>query len=199
MSDTTNQQQRPPHESPAAYRPLFWEAPVGAFESPEDYERFREDVFNDVRPTGPLEGVLVNDVALLIWEAARLRRIRRNILNLAFADAAEMLLNECFADLAPRDPELRGDNAQRANELRFGDDEEKRMALQGLKDAGITLEQVEARAYLLKMSEIDAIDRKTILIDKRREANLRAVRDTRSFLAAKLRQIMERTDARAAS
>jgi hypothetical protein len=60
---------------------FFGPPPLIAGENQSQYEAMREQISAAVGPFDFLEEIWVNDVINLVWEALRLRRLMRNVLN----------------------------------------------------------------------------------------------------------------------
>jgi hypothetical protein len=63
-------------------------------ESRDEFARLRKAVHEDLQPSGPIEQYYVDAAAALMWEISRLRRIKCEILNSAFFEALQTLLQQ---------------------------------------------------------------------------------------------------------
>jgi hypothetical protein len=63
-------------------------------ESQDEFARLRKAVHAEMQPSGPIEQYYVDVTVALIWEISRLRRIKCEILNSAFFEALQTLLQQ---------------------------------------------------------------------------------------------------------
>ncbi len=106
---------------------FFGPPPLIAGEDRAQYEAMRDQISATVQPLDFLEEILVNDVVNLVWDALRLRRILRNVLN----GNNEYILTPEFI--------LRMETAERIDRMIAGDEARRNVALREIDRHRATL------------------------------------------------------------
>ena len=131
-----------------------------------------------VKPADFLEEIWVRDVAALVWEAFRLRRLKTCLIE----TAAPHGLARVFSSFLPH---------ATVNEIAAGwarRDGERVKQVEGLLDqTGLTVEHVIAETLADRIDDIERIDRMIASAEQRRGAMLREIERHRTSLASLLR------------
>jgi hypothetical protein len=167
---------------------LFGPPPLVAGEDPSQYEERLSRVYAAVRPKDILEEMVVRDVVDLDWEIGRLRRVKAGV----FAAGLQASL---FAKLiaAPKMTETKArELAQRfvAEDPSAGKEVDK-----ALSSVGLTMAAVTAHTMMVRLRDVEAIERLIASVEGRRHAALRELERRRSALAEASRREEEVVDA----
>lgn len=146
------------------------------------YEEILARISAAVKPTDFLEDIWVRDVAALVWEAFRLRRLKTCLMEAAapqgLARVLSPLLSRTVAD------GLADGWAKRDREC-------VRQVESLLKQADLTMEHVTAATLAERIEDFERIDRMIASAEQRRSAMLREVDRHRASLASRLRLASE--------
>jgi len=149
---------------------LLGEPPVIDGEDANDFHRLLHEISEGINPIDMIEEILVYDVAILLWEGSRLRRLKVSFLrervrsdppedlNSLVADEPEQL----FHDWARQEPAA----VQQVNEL--------------LARHGLTMDSIMATVLLENLEFIGQIDHMLTVVETRRFALLRQIDRRRS-------------------
>jgi hypothetical protein len=176
---------------------LFGPPPLIPGEEKKDYEALLTRVTDAVLPADHIEQILVRDVVNLVWEALRLRRLKAK-----FLEAVEYEgLGEILKIIEPPKPPT--DNGAFtfiplstpvAREIPLATRWARRepAALKKvdryLAAAGLTMDSVRARTFILKLDEMERIDRMIASCEARRNAAFREIDRHRGEHAERLRR-----------
>jgi hypothetical protein len=155
-------------------------------ESPDEFARFRKAVFADLQPSGPIEHHYVDAIVALMCEILRWRRIKCQILNSAFFEALQNLLQQAMQGF-----ECSYERDQEAEDLarRWFTDQDVKAEVAALLDQhGLDETTVEAEAFRLRAENIHDAD---LLLSAKEIALERALRflgKLRKNLGERLRQ-----------
>jgi hypothetical protein len=155
-------------------------------ESPDEFARFRKAVFEDLQPRGPIEHYYVDTAVALMWEISQLRRMKCEILNGAFFEALQTLLQQVMQGF-----ECSYERDQEAEDLArrwFADQDVKAEVAGLLAQHGLDETTVEAEAFRLRAENIHDAD---LLLSSKEIALERALRflgKLRKKLGERLRQ-----------
>jgi hypothetical protein len=137
-------------------------------EDPESYNQLLAGVKGNVVPTDFLEEIWTNEVVQETWEIVRWRRLKSALLNSAMPDAIEKLLVKRSLKSLPEAKKLAEAWAgAKSSDVKEVDDL--------LASAGITIDDVQARALELKFKDIDGLDGLIISAKIRLSATLREI------------------------
>ena len=165
---------------PAPYEALPPPSPADALARGEDrdaYENLRRRMVAQIRPADVVEEVLVGDFCDLVWEAARLRRIRaRQLESLAHLGVAQVL-GPHLPVVGARDL---GEGWARRDAAAL------RRVDESLAKSGLTMEHVAARTFALQIDDMERIDRLIAATETRRATALREIERHRAALARHL-------------
>jgi hypothetical protein len=156
-----------------------------------EYEAMLARIMAFVKPADVLEEFCVQEVADLVWELARLRRLKVALIRAA----ARRLLQETlrpiiYSDRQPGSPSEDYPN-ERVLAVGWAAGERKAVERVGklLGSLGSSIESVVAQAMASRIDAIERIDRMIVMAEQRRAASLRAVEGRRARLAAELRRV----------
>lgn len=143
-------------------------------ENREDYETLRARIAAAVAPADAIEELWAEDVAELTFEIKRLREIRVRIVAIARADAVRALIQPAadFKGIALAKSWRQG-NEEGANDI--------------LAKMNLTPADVTAKAFELRLAEVETVDGMIGRAAARRDVALREIERRREALAARLR------------
>ena len=135
-----------------------------------NYDVILERISADVAPADFVEDIWVRNVADLVWDSIRLRRLKSQLLQADANEGVERLL----ASIIDR---------TRAEELcrkwALGDEEATGEVERLLGRAGLTFDAVMAQTLAARIDDVERIDRMIIIAEARRDAVLREIRSRR--------------------
>lgn len=169
-------------------RPLLW------YESPEEYDALRDEIFSEKVPEGALEAILLKNLVDVLWEARRLRRLKAHAIHDDMPSvAAKMLINRdaIWEDSRRRDRfEAIAAAAAIGAEIDLKEDEES--LEEALENKFSTAEMLHYR-LLSKMSEhLERLDRHVERVENRFLSLLRQFEARRMGMTAMARSLMDR-------
>ena len=167
-------------------------------ESADEFALLRDGLYEEIQPKGIIEQTYVDDLAVIIWETLRVRRYRTIIINSAYREALQGILETLlFRD----DFEDAFEHEKAAEKLAYGWFEDKKARAQVskiLRAFGLDEGSIEAEAFRRRAEDLDRMDRMLTVLEVRRERILRFIGEYRHSLSAQLRQctdsILERED-----
>ncbi|HUI97343.1 MAG TPA: hypothetical protein VLX44_16420 [Xanthobacteraceae bacterium] len=174
----------PSPPSPPAQLACLGRAPLMAGEDAADFDTLLTQFSATVRPRDVVEEAWVRDVVNLVWEAARLRRLKAALMT-ACADQGMQKL-------------LEGLNVRETHSLarRWA---ARELTAVGQVDAilaaaGLGIEHVMARTLRQTIAEIVQIDRLIASVERRRAATMREIAHYREQFAAQLRGALHKAE-----
>ena len=151
-----------------------------------NYDVILERISADVAPADFVEEIWVRNVADLVWDSIRLRRLKSQLLQADANEGVERLL----ASIIDR---------TRAEELcrkwALGDEEAMGEVERLLGRAGLTFDAVMAQTLAARIDDVERIDRMIIIAEARRDAVLREIRSRRLAFGQALCRASEAIDA----
>jgi hypothetical protein len=190
-------------------------------ESDEDFDRRCDELYQDIKPKGPVEQAFVDHIAHLTWEIVRLRRCMTALINSELPKALTLLLRETkelgFSADETYDADQGGADAGRAEEggadedgadeesaderdtdpkylaaAWFTDEAAKKLVTDLLASRGLDESAIEAQAMLNKARSLELIDRLLASAEARRIKALRFIAEYRESFAKHLRDRSDR-------
>jgi hypothetical protein len=140
-----------------------------------------------VKPADPLEEIWVRDVVDLVWEVVRLRRLKAALMRTNADDGIRRVLLRCgVSDLS-------------GIVQRWMVREEAAVAEIDalLASAGLTMDAVMAETLRVRITDIERIDRMTMIVEARRNAALHEIERHRASFAALLRSATQNAESAA--
>jgi hypothetical protein len=162
-----------------------------------EYGAMLARILGFVKPADMLEEMCVQEVADLIWELQRLRRLKVALIRAT----TRRLLQEMLRPIIYSDRQPGSSSEDYPNErvLAVGWAAGERKAVERVRkllgSCGSSIESVVAQAMASRMDEIERIDRMIVMAEQRRAAALRAVEGRRARLAAELRRVASEMEA----
>jgi hypothetical protein len=176
---------------PPQFNFLLADRPVLNDEDPTQYDTLLCAMVQHVKPINVIEVMWVKDIVDLNWEAKRLRRCRNQILYQARLEAVAALIVPAIkyenskTDAVPCSPESRA--AHLAFGWLSGDRGLTTNIEQMLQARGLTVADVSAKAFQLKLQDIERIDRMAASVEQRRDTLLREIERRRASFSLALR------------
>jgi hypothetical protein len=140
-------------------------------ESRNEFVRFRKAVHEDLQPSGPIEQDYVDAAVASMWEISRYRRIKCEILNSAFFEALQKLLQQVMTGFQYH--HQRDHAAEDLARRWFADQDVKAEVARLLGQHGLDETAVEAEAFRLRAESIKGMD---LLLSAKEIALERALR-----------------------
>jgi hypothetical protein len=161
-------------------------------ESKDGFAKLLEELNQEIEPTNFIERMYVNDVANLLWDIMRLRRIKAGIINNAFQPALREILYQIqFDPTSLAAPVLRAASDGLAYNWLFSQKSKDRVSSL-LQKAGLDEFAVEAEAFRTMIDDIEKVDRALAIAEARRDKSLRMIVECKESFSARIRQSAER-------
>ncbi|MEA1835056.1 HNH endonuclease signature motif containing protein [Methylobacterium durans] len=180
---------------PAHLTFLFEDRPLLLGEDVSLYDAVLASVVQQVKPRDVIETLWVKDLVDLIWEAKRLRLWRQRILAQARLQAAEALLKPVLEAQDKSAFPVISEIERTARDLALGwlngRAPEAATVETLLQGRGLTTNDVTAKAFELKLPDLERIERMVMNADNRRDALLREIERKRVNLGRNLRVASE--------
>jgi hypothetical protein len=166
------------------YKPKTFvgQAPVLSTESKEQFESLRADFTNSIGPQDVIERMFCGEIACLVWEIMRWRRVRDAMLNSAMQNALHDILVEDLSELEG------GDETIDYLAKWLTSEETRNEILEMLKKYGLDQSSIEAEAFRQSSSDVMRLEQILASATTRRERALYMIRDYRDSLADRLRR-----------
>ena len=165
---------------------VFGPPPLLGGEDAAAYNELLVRVSAAVKPTDIVEEIWVRDIVDLAWEVFRLRRIKAGLLAAATQNEIKRVLAEYLSDA----------DAQELARNWTLNDKDARKEVQAYFDmVNLTLDGATARAFEMKIKNIELIDRMIASAEARRNIALREIERHRVSVAERLRRASEIEDA----
>jgi hypothetical protein len=176
MKDATGVVPEPAHTASAVAQ-----ATLILGENPVTYEEMRERLVATLKPSDFLEEIWAGEMADLVWEILRLRRIKANLLSGCAQEGMERVLHSVGVD-TPFSTST-GWAARESQAMRRAEG--------ALSASGFTIDTVMARTLSERITDIERIDRMTARAEHRRNVSLQQIRRHRAAFGEKLRHASE--------
>ena len=162
-------------------------------ECAEEFEKMRNEFYDEIQPKGVVERGYVDDIVALTWETRRCQRAKAGIINATLLEALTGMLKQ---QLTYRDF---GGNVLAcriaAEDLArgwFTDEEAKTEVATQLRKFGLDEGAIEAESFRLRAEDLERCNRMQADAESRREKALRFVEKLRKKFGARLRQSSDR-------
>jgi hypothetical protein len=166
---------------------LLKPSPVLLSESADEFARLHDALKDQHRPDGVFEEFLVDEIADLMWEIRRYRRAKITIINAAYRDALEDLLERVC-----RDYEIDEDIKELVDKWFDNDQGAKQLVLENLAYFGLGEDAIEAEAMRIKAPDLEKFDRLLASLEWRLDKAMRSLAEFRGVLGPYLRATAER-------
>jgi len=167
-------------------------APVLITESVEEFVALRKALDDEIGPNGVIEQAWVNDLAALIWDTMRLRRVRAEILNGAFCEALikilERVWSEDFEDYLERNHTIEDLAWKWLGKDRDAKAKVSRLLAQHQLDITV----IEAEAFRMRAEDLERLDFMLSRAEFRREKLLTGIAAYREKLGQLVRRVADR-------
>jgi hypothetical protein len=130
--------------------------PLLLTESADEYAALLASLWEEIKPTGPVEQFYVEEIAAIIWEIQRLRRCKVDTITKAIRPALRDLLRAAF--YIPDSPATFRDVADLVDNW-FRTQKGKKEVLKILVQYGLDETAIEAEAIKLSSSDLEMIER----------------------------------------
>ena len=167
---------------------LLSKPPLLITESADEFESLRSALEQEIRPSGVIERMFVDDISAIAWEILRLRRCKTAIINLGFRDVMKDLLVRLLNEHGKLIPYER---AETLAAKWFTDQKAKEDVSQILGKFQLDEYAIEAEARR-SSSDLEALDKMLLLLESRRNRTLRSIADYRNGFAKQLRESSSR-------
>jgi hypothetical protein len=151
-----------------------------------NYDVILKRISADVAPADFVEEIWVRNIADLVWDSVRLRRLKSQLLQAAAHQGLERLLASII-DWMRAGP--------LARKWALGDEEAMGEVERLLGRAGLTFDAVMAQTLAARVDDVERIDRMVIVAEARRDAVLREIRSRRLAFGQALHRAGEAIDA----
>jgi hypothetical protein len=151
-----------------------------------NYDVILERISADVAPADFVEVIWVRNVADLVWDSVRRRRLKSQLLQAAAHQGLERLLASIIDWMRAE---------QLSRKWALGDEEAMGEVERLLGRAGLTFDAVMAQTLAARIDDVERIDRMVIIAEARRDAVLREIRSRRLAFAQALRRAGDAIDA----
>jgi hypothetical protein len=161
-------------------------------EKKHEFAELLDKLNKEIKPTGFLEEMYVEEFAGLVWEIIRLRGVKVWTINNAFVTALKNILGPVM--FGPNYV-LRSDVREGVENLARGwfSSEDTRSRVSALLDeAGLEESAVVAEAFRLSIDKLEKLDRTLTLAEARRDKTLRMIAEFKGGLAMRLCRSTER-------
>ncbi|MER2269193.1 hypothetical protein [Methylobacterium oxalidis] len=170
---------------------IFENWPLINGEGEEHYTSILRSILLQVKPLDVIEALWVRNIIDLVWEAQRLQAWRMRVLAQAHLEAAEQLITPVLDVQVLSSGNLSLSAPHAGLPLAMGwvaGNEKGRAAFEKMmQERGLSAADVTARAFQIRLADIERIDRMIANADHRRDTLLREIERKRASLAQKLR------------
>ena len=167
------------------------------WEEKGDYDALLARISATLRPADTMEEMWTRDVADLVWQIFRLRRMQDTLLDEAsYRGLAEVLRLRMSSVPRPEGVEPDKDWAKRCLStlvLRWAanPDAVAGTVQAALAKAGLRLDAVEAKTFELLIDQMERFDRMTMMIERRRNTIVREIARYRTEFSQQAQQVIE--------
>ena len=161
--------------------------PLLITERQNDFDRIRDTLNTEIKPSGIVDQMYVADVAYLTWEILRFRRCKSGIINLAFRDALKEVLEQVLRQPG-HGPYGVKDEADELARKWFSDQEGRKRVLELLGEFQLDEVAIEANAVRRSAGDLELLDRLLASLESRRNRTLRCIGEYRNALAQQLKE-----------
>jgi hypothetical protein len=165
-------------------------------ESIEEFERLHAELEQEIKPQGFIEKLYVNNMALLVWDILRQRRMKTDFILTARPAALLTILKQILFRLnSPLDEGIRARSLVRAW---FEDGAEKKEVQELLQKFQLDESAIDAEAYRSVFSEVQEINKTLAVAEALFSKTIRFISDYRKSFALQVQssteQILSRDD-----
>jgi hypothetical protein len=177
-----------PTESTMSKRKLN-KLPLLRSESTAEYATLMTKLQEEIRPSGPIETIYLEDIAALIWEIQRLRHFRISIIQKELPQAMQDVLQQLLFKPDILEQMAGEEEASRLSRGWLDNDPEDRQAVQDLLHRfGLDEAAFEAEAMRSCADQLEYFDRALSAARARLDKALRLIMEYREAFASQLRR-----------
>jgi hypothetical protein len=176
----------PPASTRTPCRALLGRRPLIDGEDATNYDVILERISADVAPEDFVEEIWARNVADLVWDSIRLRRLKSQLLHAAAHEGLAQVLTPLIDWAGAR---------QLSRKWASGDEEALCEVERLLSQADLTIDAVMAQTLAARIDDVERIDRMVIIAEARRDTVLREIRSRRAALGQALRRAGQAIDA----
>src|SRR5438034_7677690 len=139
---------------------LLPKVPLLITESADEFDALRDAFEREIKPRGIIEQMYVHDISSIVWEILRLRRCKAVIINAAFRNALEELLQQLLRDPGQSlyDGQLK-EQAQTLAHAWFTGKEAQKQVSETLSRFDLDESAIEAEAIRRSSSDLELLDK----------------------------------------
>jgi hypothetical protein len=186
---------RPPAPARTPRRALLGPRPLIEGEDGANYDVILGRISADVAPEDFVEEIWVRNVADLVWESLRLRRLKSQLLRAAAHEGLAHVLTPLLDWPSTDELSRQLASCQLSRKWASGDEEAVGEVERLLDQADLTIDAVMAQTLAARIDDVERIDRMIIIAEARRDAVLREIRARRLAFGQALRRAGEAIDA----
>lgn len=183
-------------------------------ESTEEFNRFHDALKDELKTSGTVEHLILNDIAELAWEIRRYRRAKTSLINSAVLPALRNLLRPAVPRSIPEgqnrkkssddfglhtytradfeaDSKVAAEVERLAHQW-FVDENDRKMILEMLGDCKLDEYAIETEAMRIVAPELEKFDRFLLSLEWRRDKALRSLAEFRGGWGRDLHATVER-------
>jgi hypothetical protein len=185
-------------------------APILKGEESDAYDQLLEDISGAVGPKDAIEEIWVSDIAIMTWEIIRYRNYKTGVIKAAVPAALEDVLDPHVMDLVEaRAPDeahfqkvlsrLGGQTTTKKlmSYWTLGKTETVEWVEHTLSTIELTMEDINARAMVLAIDDIERIDRLLMRLERSRDALFDQIDRRRAAFGDRLRHAAQEVEERA--
>jgi hypothetical protein len=151
-------------------------------ESAEQFASLRAELMRDIKPKGIVEKIYVYDLAALVWDIVRFRRLQTDIILNARPAALLTILRQLLAKINfPHD--IDGVKAKTLTRAWFENSADKIEVQKLLEQFGLDEGAIDAEAYRIVFAELQELNRMLASAEARFSKTLRSIADYRKSFA----------------
>jgi hypothetical protein len=164
--------------------------PLLLSESADEFATLCAELDHEINPKGAIEKIYVADIAAIVWDILRLRRVKTGIIRNAYRAASETILKQLVGDRGF----LLGTAYQDAEHLAVSwlhDRQARTEVSKRLKKFGLDESAIEAEAFRICCADLERVDRMLTMAETRRDRTLRFIADYRQSLGLQVRRSVD--------
>ena len=168
---------------------LLGDPPLVRGEEPEDYDRLFNQLAATIDPQDFVDWIYTKDILDLVWEIKRWRIIKSAFFDNELMRSGSRLVGELLED------DTGGyvfDAENKAKQLvvgsNIGDPESQRKLNQLLVTNGLSQQAILSHALILKLNDIERLEKLIASAEKRRDDLLKSIEARRQILAKRLKE-----------
>jgi hypothetical protein len=165
-------------------------------EPPDEFASLYEELEQEIQPKGVIERTYVSDIASILWQIKCLRRYKTHIINSSRNEALGGILRPLLWDLDFPDDPSADEIHQIADDLvrRWFDEDAEAKTEVGelLRKFQMDEGAIEAEAFMMRLDDIERLDRLLAALEFRRDKALSCVAGYRQLFSKRLQQSADR-------